>query len=156
MGNASLSLVAVEERDRPQTQLELTMKVMLLSRRWRAKLAERLKSVGQTDARWSTLHCLAEVPHGVIQNELAERVGVAGPSLVKLIDALEAQGLVCRRSSPGDRRAKVVQMLPEGEKLLAELDRIAGELRDEMFEGLTAVELETSLFVLSRVAARLK
>lgn len=157
MPNSShLSLVRSDADDRTQSQLDLTAKVMLASRRWRARFAERLKSVGQTDARWSTLHCLAECSGGVIQSELAERVGVAGPSLVRLIDALEAQGLVARRSVPTDRRAKIIVMEPEGRRLLLELDRVAAELRDEVFDGLSLAELQTAQFVLNRASARLK
>jgi MarR family transcriptional regulator for hemolysin len=128
---------------------------MLASRRWRARFTERMGDVGQTDARWSALYWLADAPGGLIQSELAERIGIAGPSLVKLLDALEAQGLVSRRSAPGDRRANVVLMNAAGHQALAEMDRMAEALRCEVFAELSDAELGTALYVLEQVSARL-
>jgi MarR family transcriptional regulator for hemolysin len=144
------------EVSRDKLEACVSFRVMLASRRWRARFTERMGDVGQTDARWSALYWLADAPGGLIQSELAERIGIAGPSLVKLLDALEAQGLVSRRSAPGDRRANVVLMEAAGRRALAEMDRIAEELRGEVFAALSDAELGTALYVLEQVTARLE
>jgi MarR family transcriptional regulator for hemolysin len=156
VGNALAAVIQTPEVPRHQLQFGVAVQVMLASRRWRARFTERMRDVGQTDARWSALYWLADAPGGLIQNELAERVGIAGPSLVKLLDALEAQGLVSRRSAPGDRRANLVLMEPAGRRALAEMDRIAEELRTEVFAALSDAELETALYVLEQVTRRLE
>jgi len=155
MSNA-LAAVIPPQVSRNQLQFGVSFWVMLASRRWRARFTERMRDVGQTDARWSALYWLADAPGGLIQNELAERIGIAGPSLVKLLDALEAQGLVSRRSAPGDRRANVVLMEPAGRRALAAMDRIAEDLRAEVFAAFSDTELETALYVLEQVTARLE
>jgi len=143
------------EVSRDQLEFGVSFGVMLASRRWRARFTERIRDVGQTNARWSALHWLADAPGGLIQSELAERIGVAGPSLVKLLDALEAQGLVSRRSAPGDRRANVVLMEAAGRRALAEMDRIAEALHAEVFAELSDADLRTALSVLERLALSL-
>src|ERR1700753_2183166 len=79
---------------RDEMQFLVAFKVVLVSRLWRARFADRLKSQDQTDARWTALYMIADAPRGVTQPHLAERVGVQGPTLVRLLDALEHQGLV--------------------------------------------------------------
>jgi MarR family transcriptional regulator for hemolysin len=155
MSNALAAVIRPREVSRGQLQFGVSFWVMQASRRWRARFTERMRDVGQTDARWSALYWLADAPGGLIQSELAERIGIAGPSLVKLLDILEAQGLVSRRIAPGDRRANVVLMEPAGRQALAEMDRIAEALRAEVFAGLSDSELCAALHVLEKLAARL-
>jgi len=49
---------------------------------------------------------------------LAEVEGVAAPSMTRIINALEADGLVRRDADPVDGRAQVVAVTPEGTALL--------------------------------------
>lgn len=141
--------------ERSRTEFEVVCRMVIAGRRWRSRLNERMKDHQQTDARWSALYGLSDSPDGVIQNELADRLGVKGPSLVKLLDALEAQGLVKRRAAAGDRRANQIVLEPRGREVLDEVDEIAAGLRAEMFAEFTDAELETTGFVLSRLASKL-
>ncbi len=50
----------------------------------------------------------------VRQGVLADEMGLEGPSVVRLIDLLAAEGLVERREDPTDRRAKVLHLTPAG------------------------------------------
>jgi DNA-binding MarR family transcriptional regulator len=68
----------------------------------------------------------ADVP--LSQQEAAERLRVDRTTMVALIDALEAKGLVERRRSAEDRRKNIVRLTPAGEDCL----RQAGEARDEI------------------------
>ena len=49
---------------------------------------------------------------------LADAVGVTAPSMSRIVNALEADGLVVRESDPADGRAQVVDMTPAGRALL--------------------------------------
>ena len=141
--------------DRRETEFEVVCKLIISGRRWRARFNEAMKGHQQTDARWGALYGLADSPDGVIQSELADRLGVKGPSLVKLLDALEAQGLVKRRAAAGDRRANEIVLQPLGRQVLAQVDEIAAELRSTIFAEFTDHQLETTRLVLTRLAARL-
>ena len=52
---------------------------------------------------------------GQTQVELAKTVGLDKTTLMSLLDRLEQQGLVVRRSDPRDRRARVPDLTPAGE-----------------------------------------
>jgi MarR family transcriptional regulator for hemolysin len=127
-----------------------------VSRRWRTRLDERLKVTGLTQARWSTLLHLFRGGDCMTQRELASRVGIEGPTLVRLLDALEAQGLIERLPVEGDRRAKHIRLTDAAQPLLREINRIAAELRREIFEGLHGDDLNTGLMVLRSIADRLE
>lgn len=148
-------LVSQDPSDRSDLQYEVVFKLALVSRRFRARFAERVKSSSQTEARWSALYQLAREPRGLIQSELAERMGIQGPTLVRLLDALEAHGLVRRLSTPEDRRAKRVMIQPAGERMVGEVDTIAAQLRDDAFAGVTTEELLVTLRVLEKLGVTL-
>jgi DNA-binding MarR family transcriptional regulator len=56
---------------------------------------------------------------GARVGELAAQVGVDETTATRLVDRLEALGLVERRSLPADRRVTVVGLTAAGEKLVA-------------------------------------
>ncbi|HLT02513.1 MAG TPA: MarR family transcriptional regulator [Geminicoccaceae bacterium] len=127
-----------------------------VSRRWRARLDERLKVTGLTQARWSTLLHLSRAGECLTQRELAARVGIEGPTLVRLLDALEAQGLIERLPVEGDRRANSIRLTEAAQPLLAEINRIAADLRREILAGVPVEDLETCQRVLRHIGDRLE
>jgi DNA-binding MarR family transcriptional regulator len=62
------------------------------------------------------------------QQEAAEEMGIDRTTMVALVDALEAKGLVERRRSPEDRRKNIVELTAAGRDRL----RDAGRARDEV------------------------
>lgn len=134
----------------------LAQSLQLAGRRWRARLNERLKAIGQTDARCAALAEIAGAPEGVVQRELSHRLGVEEPTVVRLVDALEHGGWVERRAHDLDRRAKVVQVTPEAAPMLQDAQAIVGELQEEMFGGIDPAELAVCLKVLNDLAAKLE
>jgi DNA-binding MarR family transcriptional regulator len=52
------------------------------------------------------------------QQEAADRLGVDRTTMVALVDALEAKGLVLRQRSPQDRRRNIVQLTGRGHDCL--------------------------------------
>jgi DNA-binding MarR family transcriptional regulator len=57
----------------------------------------------------------------------------------RLIDRLEARGVVERRSDPSDRRIRRLHLLPAAEPLLAEIDSYRNQLNNE-FQRLLPAE----------------
>lgn len=142
--------------ERAKLQIETFFRAALATRRFRARFAERVKSTSQTEARWSALYFLSHAPEGLIQSDLAERMGVQGPTLVRLLDALEAQHLVKRTEAAGDRRAKCVMIQPAGEAIIAEVDAVAAQMRDAVFAGVSDQDLATTMRVLDQVVSALE
>jgi len=130
--------------------------VLLTARRWRARLNERLKTAGQTDARCAALAEIAACPDGVVQRELSQRLGVEEPTVVRLLDALEAAGWVERRPHPLDRRAKVVHATPDALPVLDEAQSIVAELQQHLFADVDPADLATCLRVLGELSRKLE
>jgi MarR family transcriptional regulator for hemolysin len=127
-----------------------------VSHRWRKRLDERLKFTGLTQARWSTLLHLARGGPCMTQRELAEHVGIEGPTLVRLLDALETQGLIERLPVEGDRRAKHIRLTDSAAPILGQINQIAAKLRAEIFADLREDDLKTCLMAFRSVADRLE
>lgn len=134
----------------------LAQSLLLAGRRWRARLNERLKSIGQTDARCAALVEIAGAPQGVVQRELSQRLGVEEPTVVRLVDALEVGGWVERRAHDLDRRAKVVKVTPDAQPVLDRAQTIVADLQGELFGGCDPAELAICLKVLNDLAAKLE
>lgn len=75
--------------------------------------------------------------------KLARAEQVSAPTMTRLVQALEREGLVTREPHEGDARAVRVRATPEGERVLSlGRERRVAELV-ELLEGLAADELET-------------
>ena len=92
-------------RDTPETFGQLLHGV---ARAWRQKLDQRLKPLGLSQAKWRTLMHLSLAGDALNQAEIAARLGVEEPSVVTLLHRLERENWINRRSSPRDRRCKMV------------------------------------------------
>ena len=60
------------------------MQLAQMSRGWRAELDRRLAGLGLSQARWLVLLHLARFDEAPTQRELAQSVGVEGPTLARL------------------------------------------------------------------------
>jgi MarR family transcriptional regulator for hemolysin len=140
---------------RDLVQFRVAFKIVLVSRLWRARFAERMKSLDQTDARWSTLYMIADAKNGISQTNLADRLGITGPTLVRVLDSLEADGLVERAAVEGDRRLKLVLIKDAGRNILAKVDVDAAGMRKELFSGVSEKDLDATLRVLQHLSVQL-
>ena len=62
---------------------------------------------------WRVLACLAEAD-GLAVGQLAEMVMMKQPSMTKVLDRMEADGLVRRRGAREDRRRVLIHLTPKG------------------------------------------
>jgi MarR family transcriptional regulator, 2-MHQ and catechol-resistance regulon repressor len=75
-------------------------------------------------------------------SEIQDRVRLASGSMTAAVDRLEKLGLVLRKSSPSDRRARVVHLTAEGKRLAAScFERHAKDL-ETLMAVLSAKEME--------------
>jgi MarR family transcriptional regulator for hemolysin len=132
------------------------MQLAQLSRGWRAELDRRLVGMGLSQARWLVLLHLARFTEAPTQRELAQSVGVEGPTLARLLDSLEGQGLVSRQAVLEDRRAKKIALSPPALPIIEQIEAIANNLRIELFQGVDEEELRIAMRVHSRILANLE
>lgn len=134
-----------------QTQWLLGNTIGLIARRWRAKMDARIAGFGLTEARWRTVLHMARNGDGLTQKDLAARLGIEAPTLVRTLDWLEGEGLVERRASPQDRRAKTVHLTAKARPIIQAIEDVATGVRAEMMDGIPEAELAACLSVLGRI-----
>jgi MarR family transcriptional regulator for hemolysin len=117
-------------------QLQFIRECVLLGRRWRSYYDERIRDSGLTLARVTVLYWIEALDGTTTQRELAEVVGIEGPTLVRQLHALEAKGLIERVPVPHDRRAKGIRLTAAAEPILAEIHAINDRLSQEAFDKL--------------------
>ena len=132
------------------------MQLAQMSRGWRAELDRRLAGLGLSQARWLVLLHLARFDEAPTQRELAQSVGVEGPTLARLLDSLEAQGLVQRHAVVEDRRAKKIVLSDSACPLIEQIEAIATALRQELFVGIDEEEARICLRVHKRILDNLE
>ncbi len=122
-----------------------------VNRRLRTVFDARAKEHGLTLARARTLLALNE-QEGLYQKELAEALEIENATMVRLLDGLERQSFIERRTVQGDRRAKRVVMTEEGKELADEVEKLADHVREDLLDGVTDEELNVALSVLRKMA----
>lgn len=137
-------------------QHRFAMQLAQLSRAWRAELDRRLVGLGLSQARWLVLLHLARFKEAPTQRELAQSVGVEGPTLARLLDSLETQGLISRHAVPEDRRAKKIALCPPAQPLIDKIEAISTQLRKELFDGIDEEELRRCQLVHARILSNLE
>ncbi len=87
---------------------------------------ERTRGFGNAP-RYFGLLSIIEANPGSQQSHLAEAIHLLRSSLVPILDKLEAEKLVERRSAKNDRRSKSVWLTPHGAKILERLRPLVEE-----------------------------
>jgi MarR family transcriptional regulator for hemolysin len=129
-------------------------RLVVSARRWRGHIDQKLRRMGQSQARWEMLVCIA-LREGSTQSELARLISVEAPTVARMLTTLEEDGEIDRLASGGDRRQRSARLTPQGEKALAALQLIVDMLREGVLQDLDRNELETGLRILDKLLARL-
>jgi MarR family transcriptional regulator for hemolysin len=133
---------------------EIGRLITRLSRHWRRLSDAALSEHGLSDATAIPLLVLSRQGDHVRQGVLADELGIEGPSLVRLIDLLEAEGLVERREDPTDRRAKTLHLTGKGNAKVAEINKVLRRVRGSLLKDIGAEELAITFETLQRIELR--
>lgn len=88
------------------------------------------------------------------QQHVAESLGVDRTTMVAIIDALEAKGIIVRRPDPEDRRRNVVELTQAGQTLLRQATAASDAAEAELLAPLSRQEGEQLRNLLARILAR--
>ncbi|OAH28111.1 MAG: MarR family transcriptional regulator [Methylorubrum populi] len=137
-----------------QLWLTYTHALLLSGRQWRRLANATTDAHGVSEAKALPLVLIGRLGGEPRQNALAEAVGIEGPSLVRLLDQLEAAGLVTRKEDTTDRRAKVLSLTDTGRSVVARIEADLDRLRKAVFSKVSASDLEASLRVFRAIQDR--
>jgi MarR family transcriptional regulator for hemolysin len=86
--------------------------------------------------------------------EIAEQVGVELPTLVRLLNRLEQEGLVVRRSLGGSNRAKTVVLTARGRRESEAMNAVVTRERAEFLQNVDGERLLAALGLLDELLAK--
>jgi MarR family transcriptional regulator, transcriptional regulator for hemolysin len=124
------------------------------ARLMRKDFERRTRSLGLTRAQWQALFHLAR-NEGCNQATLADLLEVEPITLARLVDRLEAGGLVERRADPSDRRARLLFLGERAHPLLEELRALGAETREIALAGIGDDERTLLMTLLTKMRANL-
>lgn len=138
----------------PALDHDLLVLLYDVARMIRRRADQMARLQGTTRAQWLVIARLSRHP-GLSQTELASMVEVEPITVARLIDRLEARGLVERRLDPTDRRLRRLHLTPRAEPLLNEIETLRASLNAIVTEGLDPSALAAVSEALRRMKTNL-
>ena len=118
-------------------------------------LERKLRGTGVSKAQFLALeHLIVSGP--LSQSELVDRLSITKATGARLVDRMERDGWVKRRSDPGDGRIKRVVLTKSITKIWSEVSQSGQELLDQAYRGIKPAEIEMVKRVLKKVRRNLQ
>lgn len=136
-------------------EAEFGFRVSRIARRVRQAVDGELRAYGLSEATWRPLAYLGRLGEGIRQKELAQALGIEGPSLVRLLDSLERRGLVERREDARDLRAHGIYLTKSGRQLQTRVLRVSESIQRRLLSVVRKADLEACDRVFRAVEAAL-
>ena len=117
--------------------------VMALARRVRREHAESLAAWDVTPSQARALRVLSSRDEGMRPSALADELRIAPRSATDVVDGLEERGWVSRAADPGDRRATVLSLTPDGRELVERIEGVRRLASERVLDVLTDAQRRT-------------
>jgi MarR family transcriptional regulator, transcriptional regulator for hemolysin len=134
---------------------EFGRRLYRLGQNWRRQIDQDMRQFGLTDATWRPLYYLGRFGDGMRQTDLAVALDIEGPSLVRLLDALERQGLVERLGDADDRRVKTTRMTEAGRVLYEQVAAVYNRISQQMLGDVSEADIAACHRAFEQVEAAL-
>lgn len=112
---------------------------------------EMLGDLGLTPARVTALSIIA-TDGDMNQAKLARSLDIAGPSALKIVDALEDAGLICRLDVQGDRRRYALALTATGRGKIEIIRQRLADYEERIAADLSPAERKQLIGLLNRTA----
>lgn len=133
---------------------DLLVELYDVARLMRTRFDRWARTYGMTRAQGVILARLSRQP-GMTQNEMAGLCEVEPITVGRLVDRLEARGLLERRLDPADRRIRRLHLLPAAEPILKEIQHYKAEFFREVTHDLDDATVELVTDALLKMKMRL-
>lgn len=116
-----------------------------------ASMADELARSGHdlTFSQYITLKKLAEGTSGA--SDLARAAELNPGAMTRLLDKLEARGMVAREADPNDRRALHIRLTDAGRAIWGDIDQCGMRVRNTALAGMSDSERNALTALLERV-----
>jgi MarR family transcriptional regulator, transcriptional regulator for hemolysin len=120
----------------------------------RKRFEQKARGLGLTRSQWQVLAHLAR-HEGIHQGALAEILELEPITLVRILDRLQAAGLIERRHHATDRRLRLLYLTDEAHPILGQMRAIGAEARSEALAGVSDADRERLIETLLTMRANL-
>ncbi len=134
-----------------EVSVDLMGLLVQVSRTLETELIAGLASLGISQRDYCVLS--KALPGDLTQIRLANEAALDKTTMVVTLDALERAGLAERRPSPADRRARIVAVTEQGQRIVAEASEIVAGIYADVLSVLPNDERQAFMAALSRLAS---
>lgn len=127
----------------------------IVTQAYHRSLNERLAPLGVTYRQSHVIGWLM-LEGELTQVELARRMMIEPPTLVRILDRMETLGWITRQDCPADRRRKLIRLSDSAEPVWGKMISVAKQLRQVAGRGLSADEQYVLKDLLRRVRDNLR
>jgi MarR family transcriptional regulator for hemolysin len=127
----------------------------LTGRQWRRAVNLRLQPFDLTEATWVPLLQLARSGKPMRQKDLAAALSLDSSSVVRVLKALEATGLIERGQDGDDGRAKAIIITETGRTLAGRVEHVSRDLEQEILATLPGPDVAVTRRVLEQIFSHL-
>jgi len=125
-----------------------------VARIMRTRADQSARLMGMTRAQW-VIMAWVEMRPGLSQNELAALVEVEPITVGRLVDRLEARGILERRNDPKDRRIRRLHLTGAASPVLEEIQAYRASLNTQFADILGQSALTALTEALAKIKAHL-
>ena len=140
----------------PDDQIRFSGALHNTARAWRQGIDRQLKDLGVSQAGWMTIAMVAKTQAPLSQKQLADLLGVEGPTIVAMVDRLVKTAMVVREASTLDRRVKLIRLTPAGDALYARVKVEADAFRTSVLAGLDPAAIDAATALLETIRTRIE
>jgi MarR family transcriptional regulator for hemolysin len=140
---------------RSHAQRETAQKLPLVTRGWSQLADSVLAEFGVSNSMAWCLIYLDRLGPDARQIDLAQAIGISQPSTVRVLNQLEAAGLVERIPHPDDQRSNRLLFTAKGGELVAKIEARLARLREELFRDVPDADIETMVRLLDLLSGRI-
>lgn len=133
------------------TLMAMSQGMLQMSRAYRAAADQMLAELGVSQATAWPIVVIRRLGEGVRQKAVAEELGIEAPSLVRLLDQLEASGLAVRKLDAEDGRSKTLHLTETGRRIADDIDKRLLSFRRTVFKDVSREDADAFLRVLAAI-----
>lgn len=114
------------------------------------RLRKNLRRSGINIARWRVLAVLQD--HGRLSmGQIVEHTLIEQPTISRIVDQLQREGLAVRETADGDSRFVLVTLTPAGKLAFKDVYPIAVKHQKQALKGFKPQEIKTLISLLERI-----
>ena len=116
---------------------------------------KRLNVYNITRTQWTALYYI-NANEMITQRQLADKMAIKEPTVVRLLDKMETLNWVVRINSEDDKRTKLLKLTDEGLKIETEMLAVAEKFRDDVVKDISPEDFNTYNSVLNKMQSNIE